>query len=78
MTRAAPAHEAWTVGKILNEAQRSVAGHRKCAAAFWRLAARDPSATLQQLCDCLRHVLPIGQVRGSMQVSRLAVPLYLI
>jgi hypothetical protein len=62
MPRSGAAHEAWTVGKILNEAQRSVAGHKKCAAALWRLAARDAAETLQQLCDCLRHVLPIGQV----------------
>lgn len=63
MPRGAAAHEAFTVGKILNEAQRSVAGHKKCAAALWRLAARDMAGTLRQLCDCLRHVLQIGQVR---------------
>lgn len=64
MPRGTAAAEAFTVGKILNEAQRSVAGHKKCAAALWRLAARNPAETLQQLCDCLRHVLPVGQVCG--------------
>jgi hypothetical protein len=62
MPRGGAAQDVWTVGKILNEAQRSVAGHKKCAAAFWRLALRDPENTLLQLCDCLHHVLPIGQV----------------
>ena len=65
MPRGGAAQEAWTVGKVLNEAQRSVAGHKKCAAALWLLAARDPAETLLQLCDCLRHVLPLGQVRLS-------------
>ena len=65
MPRGGAALDAWTVGKILNEAQRSVAGHKKCAAALWRLAERDPAETLLQLCECLRHVLPIGQVRVS-------------
>ncbi len=63
MVRGAAAPEAFTVGRILNEAQRSVAGHRKCAAALWRLASRQPAEVLEQLCACLRHVLPIGQVR---------------
>ncbi len=63
MARGTAATEAFTVGKILNEAQRSVAGHKKCAAALWRLAARDPAGVLEQLCACICHILPIGQVK---------------
>lgn len=62
MVRGTTAPEAFTVGRILNEAQRSVAVHKKCAAALWRLANRQPAEVLEQLCACLCHVLPVGQV----------------
>ncbi len=60
------------VGRILNEAQRSVAGHRKCAAALWRLASRQPAEVLEQLCACLHDVLPIGQVNFGLDICCLA------
>ncbi len=65
MARGAPA-DVFTVGRLLNEAQRSKAGHKKCAAAFWRLAAKDLDGAMDALFTCLQHVLLVAQV-GRLQ-----------
>lgn len=56
------------MGRLLNEAQRSKAGHRKCVAAFWRLADKDFDGTMDALLSCLQHVLLVAQVRLYLKI----------
>lgn len=45
-----------TVGRLLNEAQRSKAGHKKYAAALWRLITKSIDQTLADLFAKLEHI----------------------
>ena len=70
MARGAPP-DVFTVGRLLNEAQR-FKSHKKYVAAFWRLAAKDLDGTMDALFACLQHVLLVAQVGHPCSRARLA------
>ena len=60
MVRAAKA-SALSVPQILNETQRSIAVHKKCAKLIWELDQADPARTFDELKECLAEVLLVAQ-----------------
>ena len=50
------------VPHILNETQRSVAVHKKCAKLLWDVERQGSAACFEELRVCLQHVLLIAKV----------------
>ena len=58
-----------TVGKILNDAQVSLAVHKKCVKQMIQRRHADPETFLPELCSCILPVLLEFKVRRAVRAT---------